>query len=174
MTLWNYALMSLGAVASDASHAAGHDASMVIDGNDLTYYMRLNSFGNWIIIDLGAPKEISQIVLYQDASRAYYLTALKIEYSDNGVDWSLFGQPAVIRGWTSIAVGPLLKRYWRFTNVGESGGYAWLYTIKIQGPVEAPPVIESPLASYVNAWLDSLDDNIRPIVDDWLVAHGYK
>lgn len=173
MTLWNYALSSLGASGSSGGHQQYYGEENAIDGNDNTWGV-FTGTSKYLTIDLGSPQVISDIVLKQLGPSGYYATAFELAYSNNGVDWNAVASySGLSSGTITRTFGDLTGRYWKVTAVSGAASGWTINTFEVLGAVPAPPPIESPLPEYVNAWLDSIDDNIRPIVDDWLADHGY-
>lgn len=173
MTQWNYGLATLGAVATANNSEASHPASLLIDGSDVTYWRGTgNGVGADLKVDLQTPQYIEEISVYQSNPGGYF-TSVTTYYSYNGSNYFAISTATTGVGLTTIPTGGLTARYWRIVTGSLSGSYGSLATFGVWGPIVAPPPLENPTQQNVNDWLDSIDDNIRPIIDDWLTAHGY-
>ncbi len=99
--------------------------------------------GNWVAgeyaqLDLGSSRTMNKVVVVWDAS--YAANTFTISYSDDGsVFTNVTGQSAAtnINNWsaTSFTFNNVKGRYWRFTNMVQTGaGYALLNQIMMYGP----------------------------------------
>lgn len=169
MTLFDYALAALGAVAGASGAAGGHPASLAIDGSDVSYWQ--NSGGSQKIwVDLGASQYITECQIRHNGNLDSQLTPVTIEYSVDNVTWYTLNSFASVRWENSYATGGLTARYWRFAcNYG--GAWWQVYAMRVLGPVPAPPPPTAPAPDYIEAWLDGLEANYVPTVEDWLAAN---
>lgn len=173
MTLYNFALAANGAIATAGSYAVeSHPASMAIDGSDLTYAQSHGSTTTpgWVSIDLGAPQYITEV---RQLTTIATLRDVRLEASTDGVSWvTIQDVVPAYNGWSTVLVGGLTYRYWRFSTTAY-GTAQWYQpnAIEVLGPVEAPPPPTSPAPDYIEAWLDGIEANYVPTVDDWLAAN---
>lgn len=163
----NYALGALGAIATAQRFATGYPPSNYIDGNDITEWRAGSSSGGWTQIDLGAPQYITLCEIRQGPS---YMTGITLQKSDNGTDFTNVVAVPQGTGEHSVEVGGLSARYWRLAHNGTNGGNAQMQSWRLWGPAEAPPPPTTPVCDYISAWLDGIEANFVPCVQDWLDA----
>lgn len=168
----NYALASLGAVASSSGAASGHGADLAIDGNDVTWWQSSHSLSlsPWLAVDLGAPQYITY-VSFLNGNAPNGSVQLNVRASVDGVNWSVITGAVVVAGENVIQVGGSIYRHWQIYDTG-AGSAAWyVYSFRVYGPAEAPPNPETPMCDQITAWLDSVETNFVPCVEDWLAAN---
>lgn len=173
MTEFNYALASLGAVATAEASDSGYPPVQTIDANDLTRWTAsMNAGMKSLFIDLGAPQFITSIrgLAYRSSAQ---VGNWQLAYSSDGVNYNLLSVFLPNTGDTTAPVGGMTARYWRLRGVGSywSGTFAGFYSVELWGPVEAPPPPVNPAPEYIDAWLDGIEANYVPTIDEWLAAH---
>ena len=161
MTLFNYALSSLGAVASGNANG-GTTVGQMIDGSDVTRCIYANVAGDQKV-DLGAPQYITQVRFIGNNSNGP-----KLYYCDDGTNWLLFGNLSNFTSGLTVATGGVTARHWRITTLSNSNNY--LYTFAVEGPVEVPPPPVAAITDPIEAWLDGIEQYMVPAVRDWLDA----
>ncbi|MFJ4776142.1 discoidin domain-containing protein [Streptomyces sp. NPDC088762] len=79
-------LLSQGKPATASStEGAGTPASAAVDGDNGTRWSSRFADPQWIQVDLGAPAQLTQVLLRWETA---YATAYRIELSQNGTDWT--------------------------------------------------------------------------------------
>jgi len=170
MTNFNYALNSLGIVITAQNETQGYAKEQAFDGSDVTYAACANNTAYWLAVDLGAPQYIATSrVLGKKATQTANMWAL--QYSTDGTSWQNVGQAHDGQGDTSRETGGLTARYWRLYYGGSVGSGTGIYTWELIGPIEAPPPPTNPTDDYVKAWLDGINANYKPSVDEWLAEN---
>lgn len=170
MTTFNFALASLGAVCTASNQQSGHPGALLIDGNDVTFWQ--NSAPNpTLTVDLGAPQYITLVRLLQGNPTSGYCTNPILRWSTDGSTWFDLTQLAGVYGWNDWNTGGICARYWRIAIGTMAGGYCIGQSFQIWGPVEAPPPPVSPAPVYIQLWLDGIEANYVPTIDEWLAAH---
>jgi hypothetical protein len=171
MVDFNYALSSLGAVATAHTTQAGFPPTLAIDGSDKTYYRpgAYDDVGYWKV-DLGAPQYITHVrILPHIGSGTYTLT---LQWSTDNASWNTLLTPVPWTADVDVPAGGVTARYWRFTVSGIAAGEWWgLYACECWGPVEAPPPPVNPAPTYIEDWLDGIEANYVPTITDWLAAN---
>jgi cysteine-rich repeat protein len=82
--------LSTSATASASSvETAGYEANKANDNNTGTRWSSQYSDNQWLQVNLGARKNVSSLVIDWEAA---YANQFKIQLSDNGTDWALFGE----------------------------------------------------------------------------------
>lgn len=169
MTNFNYALAALGATATVYSVDSSYPPSQAIDGSDVTYARQWNQYQQWLAVDLKAEQYITHVKVLQNAA-GHFAAGYVVSYSHNNVDWFDVGTFNGVLGWNDYDVGGITARYWRVWATNNMSEY-WWHTLEVIGPVEAPPPVVNPAPEYINAWLDGLEANYVPTIDDWLAAN---
>lgn len=167
MADFNYALAALGCVATASGSDGGYPPSQAIDGSDVTYWSANQNYGSWIQLDFGAPIYIVSFVIKQPTTNAW-AQVIYTNYSNDGSNWLSLAQQNGVQGDVTINTGGLAARYWRFTMSNTPAAHWRVYTLQALGPVTAPPPPTNPVVEPLVAWLDGLEANLAPTVDDWL------
>jgi len=184
MTAANQALLSLGASASAQSVFSGYVADNAIDGNDTTRWHSntVDYAQQWIVIDLGVPKAISEVRYLTDALNHAPSTVI-LESSNNGTEWASLAtfSPGVIDYVLALSA-TRTARYFKFRG-GVGGIASWrMFSIELRG---GPAMTDGPLPDYnpvppvfadcpsIAAWLTGIDTYYKPCVEAWLDANGY-
>jgi hypothetical protein len=172
MVEFNYALASLGAVATASHTTAGYPASQAIDGSDVTQWLYdygSSSVTMTLTVDLGAPQYIERVRTLLQAPQAQNCG---LSYSTDGTNWNVIvAVVARANGEYSDPVDGITARYWRLTFTSGFAGSGGCKAFDVLGPVEAPPPPTSPAPTYIEAWLDGLEANYVPTIQDWLDAN---
>lgn len=171
MTIFNYALGSLGAVGTADSEAVGFTTDLAFDGSDVTGWRNLgNGTSHYLYVDLGAAQYITDLVLTIGAKTETTVT-YTLDYSLDAQTWNYLGAVATA-GNVALSTGNVTGRYFRLRfNTNISSRYVTVLTFACNGPIEAPPPPTNPTDAYIAAWLDGLEANYVPAVQDWLEAN---
>jgi hypothetical protein len=119
-------LLSQGrpAVAS-SSESASFPASAAVDGNLTgTRWSSLFTDPQWIYVDLGAPKQVTRVVLTWEAA---YGSAYQLQSSNDAVNWSTFYSTTTGNGATDDVAVVANGRYIRMN--GTARATAWGYSL---------------------------------------------
>lgn len=172
MTNFNYALAALGATAAGSGISGGYVAANAIDGSDVSFLRNANSSGAYLTLDLGAPQYLTELTLLHGVSN--YLTSVTVYKSDDGTNWVAVTPWNLAAGLNTLPLGGITTRHFKLLKLsGTVVGTSWeVYTWQAIGPVEAPPPPTNPAADYITAWLDGIEANYVPTVEDWLDANG--
>jgi O-glycosyl hydrolase len=138
-----------GWTAASSTSAAGHPAELAIDGDVDTKWrtgIRAKN-GDWFQVDLGAPTNITKIVLDNAADDAFEAIApYQVYVSEDGVDWGT----AVARGighlgTVSISLPASKARYVRVVSTDDSFHFHWsIGDISVYGSESATSSIQAP------------------------------
>lgn len=168
----NYALSALGAVATARGTSGGYVPDNAIDGNDLTYWQTGGyTPDQWWQVDLGAPQFLTSLDLLQSSDPNHAATAMTISYGLATATEHSFGLVTVSPGANQIDLGGLWLRYLRVDTGTLNTKYWIILTAALMGPAEAPPNPVTPMCDQITAWLDAIEDNFVPCVEDWLEAN---
>lgn len=167
----NFALAALGALASANHSNTGFPAVQAIDGSDTTYW-----FASWggnmptLTVDLGAPQYIESIDVLP-ASNGVPSGTWALYYSTDGVNFNFIHGSFPRNARFTFSGINLTARYWRlqYSTWGSDQGGSGIYHFETWGPAEAPPPPTTPVCSYIQAWLDGIEANYVPCVEDWLI-----
>lgn len=161
MTDWNYGLGANGAVWI-GSCLGGNPGYLALDGSEATY-ARINSGAYFGVVDIGSPQYITHI-----RYKVAHSGTCTISLSNDGSTYTPIDASAYVAGWNTVQLGGVTYRYFKlsFSFNTES-----VYAAEIIGPVEAPPPPLNPAPDYIEAWLDGLELNYVPTINDWLAAH---
>lgn len=170
MTNWNYLLGSQGGVITASNSVSGHGGFMANDGNDLTYWQP-SSLGQNLVCDLGVPQYIETLRFYTIMGGAPKCASIVISYCNDNATWAEFGSRAIGLGENVIDIAGVTARYWKIVCTGGQSPYIQVGEVELIGPIEAPPPPANPAPEYIAAWLDGLEANYVPSVQDWLDAH---
>ncbi|GII65416.1 penicillin acylase [Sphaerisporangium krabiense] len=127
----------IGDLAAGASARASstqlipyYPASQAVDGNPTTRWASQASDGQWLQVDLGAPKTVSRVVLRWEAA---YGAAYEIQTSSDGSAWTTAAATAGGDGGVdNLTFAPVTTRYVRMRGItrGTSYGYS-LYEMEV-------------------------------------------
>lgn len=160
MTLINFANPALGAVASATGSVTGYPAGQAIDQTDVTEWR--SSGAAQLTVDLGAPQYVTNIHVH--SLTAYDWT---VRYSTDNSTWNIVGTIANSLNGADLATGGISAQYWRIDDIHNNR----VASFEIWGPAEAPPPPTYPPCDYISAWLDGIEANYVPCVEDWLEAN---
>lgn len=167
----NYALASLGAVATASSSIHGTTPGQAIDGSDVSFWRGLVSCT--LYIDLGAAQYIESILWRNPPTGALYRAlTVTIGYSNDGITYSAF-DPLTNLPFedTTFDTGGITARYWRFVVSSGLNNGAQAQEVQIIGPSDAPPPPANTNCAAMQAWLDGLESYWVPCVEAWLEAN---
>jgi len=101
-----------------------------VDGNRATRWSSNWSDPQWLRVDLGAPRQVSRVVLRWEAA---YARGYRIEVSDDGSSWrSVFGTTSGDGGLDEIAFAPTTARYLRMYGTARATGWGYsLYELEV-------------------------------------------
>lgn len=170
MVAFNYANPAIGAVVSADTTLSGHAPSQACDGSDLTYWQHTGSGGtHWLKVDLGAPQYIDtlRVLPYGSSTAASY----GVEYCNDDATWLVAINGINQRSELNQPTEGITARYWRVYASVPAANTLKIYQFELWGPVEAPPPPENPVDDYITAWLDGIEANYVPTIQDWLDAH---
>ncbi|TDD86181.1 hypothetical protein E1293_09835 [Actinomadura darangshiensis] len=142
-------LLSLNKPAT-ASSAEGdaYSASAVVDGDAGTRWSSAFSDPQWVRIDLGESRSISQVVLNWEAA---YATAFQIQVSGNGSDWSTVYSTGNATGGNQTLNVSGDGRYVRMYGTARATGYGyslWEFSVYGDAGTEPPPSGTAPISAY--------------------------
>ncbi|MFZ3474789.1 discoidin domain-containing protein [Streptomyces sp. 4.24] len=116
-------LLSQGkTVTASSQEHYGTPAADAVDGDNATRWSSAASDAQWLQVDLGAPTEVSQVVLRWEAAHA---KAYRIELSTNGTDWSTAYSTTTAAGGTETLSVSGTARYVRMQGVTRATGYGY-------------------------------------------------
>lgn len=170
MTDWNYGLAANGASAASNGNGGGTAPGQAIDGSDVSYWQSAYYGGAAnIVVDLGVPQAIDSIrVLASQDADCFGPWAL--DYCDDGSSWQSSGVTCDAGGESSHALGGITARYWKLSKWATAAAHR-IHSIDLIGAIVAPPPPGNPEPGFIDAWLDGLEANYVPTVQDWLDAH---
>jgi hypothetical protein len=132
------------AYASGAENPAGTPASNAVDGNGDSRWSSDFNDNAWLAVDLGAPTQISQVVLRWERA---YGAAYEIQVSDDGNTWrKVGGQSAGQGGTEQVPFAPVTARYVRMAGIQRSSPYGYsLFEFEVYGPAGGTPPLTNPV-----------------------------
>ncbi|MFI8278898.1 discoidin domain-containing protein [Streptomyces sp. NPDC085929] len=133
-------LLSQGRPATASSQEnGGTPASAAVDGDNATRWSSQFADPQWIQVDLGAPAQVSQVVLHWETA---YATAYRIELSDDGTHWSTASSTSTATGGVRTHDITGTARYVRVygTQRATQWGYS-LYEFQVYGTTDAGPTL---------------------------------
>lgn len=168
MALTNYALASLSASASAGSTYGSYVAGNLIDGTIYTYWCSTNPIGGKnFTIDLGVTRAIEQVGIYQDSNDSGRATSVKVECSNNTLDWTDLGTVSLVGGEQFWGVAPTSARYWKFTALAAGSGGWVVNTAYVLGgasdPLEVDP--DTWRSEFLALW-NTMSSTLYAIVHD--------
>ncbi|MFJ7203445.1 discoidin domain-containing protein [Streptomyces sp. NPDC098789] len=125
-------LLSQGKPATASSiEGAGTPASAAVDGDNNTRWSSQFADPQWIQVDLGAPAQLSQVVLRWEAA---YGKAYRIELSTDGANWSTAYTTAAGTGGVQTHDLSGTARYVRVYGTQRGTGYGYsLFEFQVYG-----------------------------------------
>ncbi|MET3986917.1 discoidin domain-containing protein [Streptomyces sp. PvR034] len=125
-------LLSQGKPATASSiEGAGTPASAAVDGDNNTRWSSQFADPQWIQVDLGAPAQVSQVVLRWEAA---YAKAYRIELSTDGANWSTAYSTAAGTGGVQTHDLSGTARYVRVYGTQRGTGYGYsLFEFQVYG-----------------------------------------
>ncbi|WP_411102772.1 discoidin domain-containing protein [Streptomyces sp. cmx-4-9] len=133
-------LLSQGKPATASStEGAGTPASAAVDGDNGTRWSSQFADPQWIQVDLGAPAQLSQVVLRWEAAAA---KAYRVELSTDGTTWSTAASTTTGTGGTATHDITGTARYVRVFGTQRTTGYGYsLWEFQVYGTSGSGPVI---------------------------------
>ncbi|MFG2988933.1 discoidin domain-containing protein [Streptomyces sp. NPDC048257] len=133
-------LLSQGKPATASStEGAGTPAGAAVDGDNGTRWSSQFTDPQWIQVDLGAPAQLSQVVLRWEAAAA---KAYRVELSTDGTNWSTAASTATGTGGTVTHDITGTARYVRVYGTQRTTGYGYsLWEFQVYGTTGTGPVI---------------------------------
>ncbi|MET9610951.1 discoidin domain-containing protein [Streptomyces sp. NPDC006512] len=133
-------LLSQGRPATASSvEGAGTPAAAAVDGDNGTRWSSQFADPQWIQVDLGAPAQLSQVVLRWEAAAA---KAYRIELSTDGANWSTAYSASAGAGGTATHDITGTARYVRMYGTERTTGYGYsLWEFQVYGTDGSGPVI---------------------------------
>jgi beta-glucanase (GH16 family) len=130
----------------------------------------------WIAVDLGAPAEISRVVLQWDPAHA---SAYQLQVSDNGSDWRTVYQTANGRGFKETIELEATGRHVRMYGTARATPYGYsLWEFQVYGtggdPQTPPPLPPDPVEPLELVWGDEFDgpSGAQPDATKWTSDPG--
>ncbi|SDP93019.1 discoidin domain-containing protein [Lentzea jiangxiensis] len=113
----------------------------------------------WISVDLGAPAQISKVVLQWDPA---FATAYRLEVSDDNVNWRQIYSTTTGRGFKETLTVSGTGRYVRMYGTARSNGYGYsLWEFQVHGtggaPITPPPLPPNPSFPGRLVWSDEFN-----------------
>ncbi|MFD3802945.1 discoidin domain-containing protein [Streptomyces sp. NPDC058611] len=133
-------LLSQGKPATASSlEGAGTPAGAAVDGNNGTRWSSQFADPQWIQVDLGAPAQLSQVVLRWEAAAA---KAYRVELSTDGSNWSTAYSTTAGAGGNVTHDVTGTARYVRVYGTQRTTGYGYsLWEFQVYGTTGTGPVI---------------------------------
>jgi hypothetical protein len=133
-------------VMVSSSQDSAHSGDMAVDGNLFTQWKTARVMGKnrlsseWIEVDLGSVKDVSQVILDWDA---YFATTYTIDVSGDGNSWSsVVAIPNGDGGNDTLSINTVQARYIRLTSTAWSSNsyHIWLkeFTVYAVGTASNP------------------------------------
>lgn len=145
-------------VTASSFQDTSHDGTMAVDGNVATQWQTKKVNGRnkppseWIEVDLGTVRDVSQVVLDWDT---YFATDYSIEVSNNGSNWStVFSTSNGNGGHNTVTFNTVQTRYIRlFSSDWNNNSYRiWLNDFEVYAASTVPtpaPTSTTPSATAV-------------------------
>ncbi|MGW6952834.1 discoidin domain-containing protein [Streptomyces xanthophaeus] len=133
-------LLSQGkSVTASSLEGAGTPAGAAVDGDNGTRWSSQFADPQWIQVDLGAPAQLSQVVLRWEAA---YAKAYRVELSTDGSNWSTGYSTAASTGGVQTHDITGTARYVRVYGTQRATGYGYsLWEFQVYGTTGTGPVI---------------------------------
>ncbi|MGW6821255.1 discoidin domain-containing protein [Streptomyces sp. NPDC055005] len=133
-------LLSQGRPATASSvENGGTPASAAVDGDTNTRWSSQFADPQWIQVDLGAPAQISQVVLRWEAA---YARAYRVELSTDGSNWSTVHSTATSAGGVQTHDVTGTARYVRVYGTQRATGYGYsLWEFQVYGTGGTGPTL---------------------------------
>ncbi|MEU9256179.1 discoidin domain-containing protein [Streptomyces sp. NPDC048270] len=133
-------LLSQGKPATASSvEGAGTPAGAAVDGDNGTRWSSQFADPQWIQVDLGAPAQLSQVVLRWEAAAA---KAYRVELSTDGTNWSTAASTTAGTGGTVAHDITGSARYVRVYGTQRTTGYGYsLWEFQVFGTTDGGPTI---------------------------------
>ncbi|MFF3427777.1 discoidin domain-containing protein [Streptomyces sp. NPDC002602] len=134
------ALLSQGRPATASTvENGGTPASAAVDGDTNTRWSSRFADPQWIQVDLGAPAQISQVVLRWEAA---YAKAYRVELSTDGTNWSTVHSTATSAGGVQTHDVTGTARYVRVYGTQRATGYGYsLWEFQVYGTGGTGPTL---------------------------------
>ncbi|MGI5448208.1 discoidin domain-containing protein [Streptomyces sp. CA-243310] len=125
--------------AASTVEGGGTPASAAVDGNTDTRWSSQFADPQWIQVDLGAPAQISQVVLRWEAA---YAKAYRVELSTDGTNWSTAYSTAASAGGVQTHDVTGTARYVRVYGTQRATGYGYsLWEFQVYGTGGTGPTL---------------------------------
>ncbi len=135
---------------SSGNENDGLGPQFAVDGNLTTRWSSAFVDPSWIMVDLGAPTTVGQVVLnWQNAYGVQY----QIQVSPDSVNWTpVFTQTNGQGGVENITFAPVTARYVRMYGTERNTQYGYsLFEFQIYGPSNGLSIANQPISQTVNA-----------------------
>lgn len=171
MADYNFALASLGAVATANNNENGYPPVQAIDGSAQTQWRETTGYTyGALVIDL----QVAQTI-YRVHTKSVALFGATgnwlLQYGADGVNWNntelLFPNNAE----SNQSFDAITARYWRLYYAHPTNQRYAINYVELVGEVPAPPPPGGPADPYLADWLDGLQANYVPDAQDWLDAN---
>ena len=154
--------------ASSYDAARGRVPENAIDG-DTTSKWTVLSMPQWIILDLGTTRAVSQVRMLMYGANAGQNMDFNIDVSTDNLNWTTtinHALPAESPQWTEANFGPIQARYLRISlNSSNTMDYANIYEIEVYGEDVSSTIV--PSATLTLSWQPNADN-----VQGYVVYYG--
>ncbi len=122
-------------MAASSTESGAFPAAAVVDGDTGTRWSSAFSDPQWVRIDLGESRSISQVVLNWEAA---YATGYHLDVSNDGNSWTTIYSTTTGKGGTETLGVSGKGRYIRFTGTKRATGYGYsLWEFQVFGSVDS-------------------------------------
>ncbi|WP_189152525.1 discoidin domain-containing protein [Lentzea pudingi] len=162
-TLLSYGKPGAASTFQDDPNCGGCNPAKAFDRDPATRWATNPTNGwvdpGWISVDLGAPAQISKVVLQWDPA---FATAYRIEVSDDNSSWREIYSTTTGRGFKETLTVSGTGRYVRMYGTARSNGYGYsLWEFQVYGtggaPVTPPPLPPNPSFPGRLVWADEFN-----------------
>ncbi|WP_138752287.1 carbohydrate-binding protein [Paenibacillus sinopodophylli] len=146
--------LALNKPVTESSHTQVYSAANATDGNQATYWEgAVNSYPNWLRVDLGSSQSVNQVVLKLPVSWGTRTQTLSIQQSSDDVSYTTVTASANYifnAGSNSVTINfaSTSARYWKVNvtaNSGATGGQ--VSELELYGPTPSPSPTPTPSAA---------------------------
>ncbi|GLY46432.1 hypothetical protein Lesp01_00880 [Lentzea sp. NBRC 102530] len=162
-TLLSYGKSGTASTFQDDANCGGCTPAKAFDRDPATRWATSATNGwvdpGWISVDLGAPAQISKVVLQWDPA---FATAYRLEVSDDNANWRQIYSTTTGRGFKETLTVSGSGRYVRMYGTARSNGYGYsLWEFQVYGtggaPVTPPPLPPNPSFPGRLVWSDEFN-----------------
>jgi Domain of unknown function (DUF1996)/F5/8 type C domain len=138
----------------------GTPAAAAVDNNPATRWSSLFADPQWLQVDLGAPANISQVVLQWEAA---YATGFKIQVSNDAVAWTDIYSTTTGPGGTQTLTVTGTGRYVRMYGTVRANGYGYsLWEFKVYGTSTVTPPSNPAGYTLANPQVNGVPSTFNP------------